>query len=219
MSIPPLRRILALSLLLPLAAAPHGARAAWPHDPRVNLPIATTPATEYAPVVVADGTGGAIVAWDVLATPHTIGAQRVTRDGSLLWGPTGVTAASNTGVWGLVGDGARGAYVAWATTPPAQILAQHLDGTGAPLWGGGVSVASGLPLTDHVWLGSDGAGGVVIGWQDAGAPLFLQRLDAGGALLWPNGGSAVPGFPALASAILPAGDGGVTVLYQDNATG
>ena len=121
----------------------------------------------------------------------------------------------------------------WEHHFPIEILAQHLDPNGQPMW------AAGGVLVTNPWTGyqaspravSDGAGGVIVVWLDGRAgfcsPSFLadcdiygQRLNSSGALLWGSAGAPVAtaannqGVGGMG--IVSDGAGGAIVAFQDN---
>ena len=76
---------------------------------------------------VADGAGGAIVAWrDIRNDTGDIFAQRITGAGTLAWGPTGLAIAVAPGNQlrpNVIADGAGGAIITWQD--PRARLRQH----------------------------------------------------------------------------------------------
>ena len=136
--------------------------------------------------VLADGAGGAIVAWvDNRAggSPGDVYAQRVSPEGEIIWQEDGVPVSvpcHGQTILRIVSDGSGGAIVACLhervsgtiteDTPMedlTQVRAQRLSPDGEPLWQeGGVQVNI-LPVATPYPLGmaSDGAGGVVIAWH------------------------------------------------------
>jgi flagellar hook assembly protein FlgD len=208
-----------------------------------GIPISAATGNEYTPTAVSDGAGGAIVVWQDGrngAGNYNIVAQRVDRDGNLLWAPGGVpicAAANNQINQVIVPDGAGGAYIAWQdyrNGTQYDIYAQHINGNGVMV-GGGRWVADGLAICTapqsqfYPQLSQDGAGGVFVGWQDfrtgTDNHIYAQHLTSTGALVagWPNDGSPVcqaqysQYYPVLTS------DGGSNVFiawqdYRDGST-
>ena len=176
---------------------------------------APTGCGQNAPRVVADGAGGAYVAWletraaqcgAPFFTGNTLSVQRVAAQGQPLWQAGGIAlAGTSSGFWAglvvLTSDAAGSAYVVWVGggSPPGDIRAQRLDGAGNRLWGAngvslGVSSSSG---TGHQAV-ADGAGGLLVAWnQEPTDPyngrvmLAVQRLNTSGAALWTPGGVLV----------------------------
>jgi hypothetical protein len=182
---------------------------------------------------VADGAGGAIVAWrDIRNSPDTgdIFAQRITGAGTLAWGPTGLAIAAATGNQSrpnVVADGSGGAIFTWQDPRNGfgntDVYAQRVNAAGTALWtANGVAVCTETGEQLQPGLVGDGAGGAVLAWSDARTgtqQIYAQRLAAGSGLgQWALGGvlltAAVPGLkgrPVLAS----DGAAGAIVAWED----
>jgi hypothetical protein len=180
---------------------------------------------------VADGAGGAIVAWrDIRNDTGDIFAQRVSGAGALSWGATGLAIAAVPGVQlrpNLIADGAGGAIFTWqdprAGVGNTDVYAQRVNAAGVPQW-----TANGVPVCGAVGdqlqpaLVSDGANGAILAWSDARTgtqQIFAQRVNGAGVSQWtPVDGvlltSTQPGLkgrPALAS----DGAAGAIVAWED----
>jgi MYXO-CTERM domain-containing protein len=202
---------------------------------------------QMRPVLAPDGAGGAIVAWNDFRNGGVsdVYAQRVRADGTLAWTPDGVQVASADGAQfdpAIAQDGAGGAFVVWtdARTGYFAIHAQHLDATGARLWGiGGTQIS---PASDDgPNVTSDGAGGAIIAWNDyrnlprdpSGVTLldrceiYAARVDGIGNALWAEGGVPVmegvtaspnkflPGWQPSQVTMAPDGRGGLFFAWHD----
>ncbi|OGF17990.1 MAG: hypothetical protein A2W00_15065 [Candidatus Eisenbacteria bacterium RBG_16_71_46] len=156
------------------------------------------------PVMVADGAGGAIVAWaDRRLGGNDIFAQRVDANGNALWTYNGVEVGSYYPGWQespVVGsDGSQGAIICWMdgrNLGYSVLYAQRLDAFGAKLWGGsGTPVCAIAPGHQQSPEMSRFSGGdVCIAWEDrrsGGGDIYAQRMDLGGNRLWGDGGVAV----------------------------
>jgi hypothetical protein len=200
----------------------------WLHD---GVPICATTANQYAPQLVADGQGGAIVAWyDGRSDAGDIYVQRIDQAGTLKWDAAGVaicTAANDQSDPQLVSDGRNGAIIAWydhrAVNP--QIYAQHVDQDGMPKWvANGVAVCASGYNQYSPQLITDGNGGAIVAWYDArndAADIYAQHLDDQGALKW-----AVDGVATCRAAnnqsdpmLAPDGKGGAVLAWYDDRTG
>src|SRR5437588_625279 len=83
---------------LSLALLPAKARATWPRDPSVSIPVAVAAGDQKAVVAVSDGSGGAILAWqDSRTGPVDILAQRIDANGTPLWTANGVVVCNAVG--------------------------------------------------------------------------------------------------------------------------
>lgn len=189
--------------------------------------------TQTDPVLVADGQGGAIVAWaDYRAgnglTTSTF-AQRVDASGAPLWASDGTAVAPPIGnqlYQAIVPDGVGGAVVAWSNDSTTAILAQRVSGSGVRLWApAGVQLCPGL--REHYFpfpVQSDGAGGLLAAWMDyrnGDGDLFVQRINASGAPVWIMNGVAASTAPGgqTGAFLIPDGAGGALVAWTDFRTG
>lgn len=199
-------------------------------------PDGVDPATgsryRVSPRLVADGSGGVIVAW--VDGQSQIGffdvySQRLSSSGQPLWTATGVpvvTAELNQGLSGLavVSDGSGGAIVAWEDGRPphcCRFYAQRIDATGHPIWPlDGIplspppTVVTG-PVSSAPLAVADGMGGAIFAWLDVqtfpGPPqLAIRRFDASGQPSWP--GPVNVGSPAMTNGFSIASDGAGGVL-------
>jgi len=90
---------------------------------------------QYSPIIVADGSGGAIITWyDYRAGNYDIYAQRISAAGAVQWTANGValcTAAGHQSVSAAVADGSGGAIVTWhdyrSGTTNSDIYAQRVE--------------------------------------------------------------------------------------------
>ena len=218
---------------------------AWPAGGRAllrdSLAIAGTAGGQFAPVIVSDGAGGAVVAWEdnrSAVTETDVFAQHVLATGVVdpAWPANGAALCAATGLQNTLAiapDGKGGAIVAWvdgrvsANTP--DIFAQHVLSTGGidpgfPADGLAICTAAG-PQGFPVIL-DDGLGGALIAWQDGRAPLttgfdvYAQHLLSLGIVdpVWPVNGAPVctavgdQGRPTIAS----DGADGAIIAWSDS---
>jgi hypothetical protein len=178
---------------------------------------------------VADGAGGAIVAWrDIRNDTGDIFAQRITGAGTLAWGPTGLAIAAATGNQlrpNVIADGSGGAIFTWQDprAGDTDVYAQRVNAAGVPQWiANGVAVCSESGDQLQPALVSDGASGAILAWSDTrtGAQqIYAQRIDGGTGLgQWVLGGvlltatqPGLKGRPVLAS----DGAAGAIVAWED----
>jgi hypothetical protein len=83
-----------------------------------GVPICTQTNIQYSPQIIADGDGGAIIAWEENRTGSDpdIYAQRIDSNGIVQWTADGVglcAASASQNFPRMTTDGARGAIVAW----------------------------------------------------------------------------------------------------------
>lgn len=200
--------------------------AQWQID---GVPLCTAVDDQQYPVIVADGSGGALVAWEDQrkGTELDIYAQRVSAAGVPQWTTDGVPVCAATGdqaIPQIDSDGAGGAVVTWSDYRPGAsfgVYAQRIDASGAPQWAvNGVSVSS---VVSHKWdpcIASDGSGGAIMSWSDdqtGRADIYAQRLDASGSPRWGASGLAVCTAPQIQfyPSIVSDGAGGIIDAWTD----
>jgi hypothetical protein len=197
-----------------------------------GIPLATAPGNQVDPYIVADSTGGAIVAWtdDRTPTATAVFAQRVAADGSVLWASTGLTITTGLGdrvLGGLVADAGGGAFVLWEQVSASDALnsdlfAQRLAADGTLLWSTPVTITAAPGEQYGLQATADGSGGLIVTWGDLREPLdpnvYAQRITPSGAALWtPNGEpvSVDPGRQSPPAQLVTDGAGGALVVWQD----
>ncbi len=213
---------------------------AWGVTDGVALCLA--PDGQDRPVIVADGTGGAIVTWrDFRAKPTggynlDIYAQRIDAGGVVQWATDGVALCTDPGSQYdpvIVSDGANGAIVAWDDYRGSRwhVYAQRVDASGVVQWtADGVALCSFDSSQTNVALAPNGNGGAVVAWQDrriyADAEIYAQAVDANGVVLWSSTGVPVCADPLINSlypqVVVAAGGGvidGAIVSWLDSRLG
>lgn len=180
------------------------------------------------PVVAADGSAGAIVAWaDDRGGYWHIYAQRLDASGAPQWGAGGIAVcaasvyqASPT----IAADGAGGAVIAWQdwrSGNTAYIYAQRMSAAGVPLWTvDGVAVSTASTSSWYPEIVGDGDGGGIVTWQDwrnGNYDVFARRVSGAGSPLWSAGGVGV----CLAAGdqtrprLVSDGAGGAVIAWED----
>ncbi|HKQ56965.1 MAG TPA: T9SS type A sorting domain-containing protein [Candidatus Eisenbacteria bacterium] len=212
---------------------------AWPADGRA---VRTTANGHSAPTLVADGAGGAIIAWeggpDAGLGSADIMAQHLLADGTLdpTWPTEGLslcTATNRQSEPMIVADGSGGAIVVWNDLRNGtewDIYAQRVLGDGGtdPAWpsdGLAVCAAAGQQLRSAAI--PDGAGGAIVTWGDGrnstNSKAYAQHVLASGAVdpAWPADGRAVCAAPNDQSAptLVSDGVGGAIVSWHDCRNG
>ena len=198
------RTRLALAVLSILAIpSPRAARAAWPPDPLINVPLCTTAFTSNVTSVVSDGKGGAIVVWyEDRNGDFDVFARRVRADGTPLWAANGVAVAAfppatEQVISKAVSDGAGGVIVGWldGRGGPKALYFERLDSTGTRLWAasGVIAATSASTGLGQYNLIADGAGGVVAVWSIGSlqGDIYAQRLNASGVVQWGANAKAI----------------------------
>lgn len=229
-----MRRRAALPVLLAwtvCAVSSGESLAAWPYDPvNGNVPIATGPGQQRYPSILADGAGGAFIAWHDSrngGANYDIFVQRIDAAGVPLWTANGVavcTAQFDQANTALVSDGAGGVIVAWhdlRSGPSWDIYAQRLNGAGVPQWtANGVALCALAANQLNPVTVTDGASGAVVIWTDSrngNDDIFAQRVSAGGVPQWTANGVAVSAAsgPQSVPDAIPDGIGGAYVIWRD----
>lgn len=213
---------------------------AWPVQGRA---LCTATESQRDPVLVAEGAGGAIAAWEDFrdGTPQNpdwnLYAQRVLASGDVdpAWPANGrslCAANGNQRDLDLVRDGAGGAIAVWIDARGADldVYAQHvlIAGSVDPNWpadGRALCTAAGDQIAPRMVV--DDAGGAIAGWHDfrndSLPDIYAQRVMASGAVDpgWPANGVAISvaagrqQFPVLAS----DGAHGAILAWQDRRSG
>jgi hypothetical protein len=198
-----------------------------------GVAVCAAAALQSNPGLVADGTGGAIAAWqDHRGASDDIYAQRLNGAGTVQWTLDGVAVSAATGDQQfprLCADGAAGAIVVWEDRrgANADIFAQRVNGAGVPQWAAN-GVAACLAATDQTSpdVAFDVTGGAAIAWSDArnagtGLDIYVQHVQPNGSMLWTADGvllSNASGAQDVA-AVATDGTGGAAVAWRDFRSG
>jgi len=202
----------------------------------------TTSSAKQNLVIVADGTGGAILVWQdsrnetATESDDDIYGQRVDANGNVLWGATGtrLTVSDNsisnkiTPVIDVVN--ATEAIIVFGDnrSGTVDLYAQKvLLATGAAVWGSDIAVHGAATGTQNQQqIVNDGNGGAYIAWQDArvsGADLYAQHIDNSGAIVsgWGATGNAVSAQAQIQfqPQLVSLGTAGFVVTWNDQRAG
>ena len=192
----------------------------WEAD---GIAVCTADGKQDAPIIVADGNGGAIVIWqDERTGSHGIDlyAQRFDLDGNPLWETDGVLVTGALGdqiAYHLVADGSGGVIVPYEydSGTDIDIYMQRLRWTGDPAWDpSGIPAAAGADDQAIADLMTDGCGGAFLSFfsmpSSGDGPDHVQRIDSLGNLLWGD-----PGVPVR----IESGYGGNATMTSDGKGG
>lgn len=211
----------------------------WAAD---GVALCTLSTDQQSPAIVADGAGGAIVAWsDNRIDAGDLFAQRLNAAGVAQWTPCGAPVCQFAGLQTLpvlVPDGASGAIVAWAEQRGADfdVFAQRLGADGIMKWpANGVTVTAAANTQFIPSMIPDGAGGAIVAWNDyrkgSEYDIYAQRVSPSGQTLWTLDGAAIStafrdqsvleqGATAPTSAWLASdGAGGAIIAWEDLRNG
>jgi len=179
--------------------------------------------------IAADGFRGAIIAYRAYHPDSAIVAgvyvQRVTANGSAVWGANGISIGIALGdrVWPrIVEDGQHGAIITWMEGRPRggwRVYVQRINPEGIALWGpNGIAVCSASSEQGLPEIASDGSGGAIVVWRDdeRGCKVYTQKIGGDGELLWPDDGIAVSGIHSdCCPQIVSDEAGGAIVTWSD----
>jgi hypothetical protein len=192
--------------------------------------VCSAPAGQFAPELVSDNDGGAIITWhDYRAGKgEDVYAQRINSDGIPQWKNDGIPICIEAGTqWypKITGDNKNGAIVTWTdgriSASDNNIYAQRVNASGNLLWDKtGIAISS-APNNQERPVITSVDNGAVIAWTDARSgdvDIYLQKVDINGKQLWAKDG--VPACKLMYSQEDPKlshdGSGGVVVIWTDH---
>lgn len=159
-----------------------------------GLPIVAEANDQWRPRITPNGSGGAILVWeDDRDQYYDIYAQRIDRNGAILWTPGGVavcTADWNQNFAAIASDGYGGAIITWIDDRneifDTDIYAQRIDPNGNPRWEeGGIAICTAAYSQEEPVAAPNGLGGAIIAWHDYRGDdydVYAQRVDTTGVL-------------------------------------
>ena len=187
---------------------------------------------QSAPVIIADGTGGVIIAWHDWRNQATLNqdlyVQRLNGSGVAQWAANGVvlaSAAAGQHYPRMLSDGAGGAIAAWLdfrnSSLNGETFATRLTSTGTlPDGVGGVDVSTATGGKTP-WSILSFNGGALIAMIDTrnGAPdIYVARFTSAGAVLDPTGiPICVLGGDQQYPMTITDGAGGAIIAWSDIA--
>jgi hypothetical protein len=197
----------------------------WAPD---GVAISTFAGSQTTPPIVADGTGGAIVAWDDnRGSQHDIYAQRIDATGTVQWATNGIalcTAPEAQVPTAIVSDGVGGAIVAWSDYRHnwkfPSTYAQRIGASGIVPWTiDGVAVCTEYSYNPQAV--TDEASGAIVSWVDArggpGARMYAQRIDHLGIVQWVTNGVVLCSVSGGSSQNIISDEvGGAIVTWADS---
>ena len=181
------------------------------------------------PKITTNTKGGAIIVWQDSRRKeglYNIFAQRIDKDGSLMWRMDGVAAKSSEGSQtelDIKPDEEEGAIITWMeyrqnlNTP--DIYAQRISGDGSLMWtNSGLAVCKAPESQRNPDSAVDGE--IIIVWEDSGGgnyDIYAQKLSRNGTIAWANDGVPVCAAPFTQHEpkLILNGDGGATIVWED----
>ena len=149
------------------------------------------------PTIVNDGSGGAIITWQVNSSSndYNIYVQRINANGTVQWTVNGVaicTAGHHQQDPKIISDGSGGDIITWEDQRSGtnyDIYAQRIDISGLVQWAGdGVAISTATYDQIFPTLVGDSNGGAIITWQDYrvaypdSVDIYAQQVNANGIL-------------------------------------
>ena len=185
--------------------------------------VAPGNARQASPALIADGAGGAFIAWtddrNYSSTSMDVYAQHLNGEGALRWAASGVRATDAVNLQQFVSlapDGRGGAILAWedSRTTRVDIYAQRIDSTGTIAWAsGGSPICTNLYDQFRPKVLPDGAhGAVVVFWDGRG--VFAQRVAASGSVRWAADGLQLSPSGAAWPSAVSDGCGGAVAAFE-----
>jgi hypothetical protein len=196
----------------------------WQHN---GIPLIAVTGGRYVPVIAADGSGGAMIAFleNRVGTEVDIYAQRVTAAGVRQWGNGGLAVCTATGVQTQIAAYSTGSnmLLAWQDYRgnSADIYANILTPSGLAWQGNGTAVCTEPGTQEAPRPVPDGRGGMIVAWTDyrnnSPGNIYARRVNSAGAVQWLSGG--VPlctrSETQMDVDIIPIAAGGAIVSWMD----
>ena len=196
-----------------------------------GVAICTATGEQVSPMLISDGSGGAIIAWrDARSGTNDIYAQRVNSSGTAQWTVNGVVICSATSEQydsRMSSDNAGGAIVTWydyRNLADGNIYAQRINSSGAVQWtANGIAICTQSPANQQTpRITSDGSNGAIITWvdprNDGNGDIYAQKINGSGTVQWTTNGVGVctASNNQARMEILGDGNGGATIIWDDD---
>ncbi len=171
------------------------------------------------PAVMADGEGGAFLAWQDYRNLgyYRIFGQRVDASGAPQWVSSGVLV-SGLAEWNIIpqihSDGSGNAIVAWHTDDLRVNLVSSTDGS--PQWGIAGTLAAEEVGSYLSWRSvPDGGGGSILAFEK-GSHLYASRVDGDGVRIWTEDMPIATAATIARPRAVADGAGGAYFCWRDN---
>ncbi len=153
------------------------------------------------PRIVADQTGGAVIAWHDYRGPDLdLYAQRINSNGAVQWDANGIavcTAEEDQFSLEMVFSGHGGAIIAWTDYRPVtttDVYAQRVYNNSVSWAVDGVPICTREKSQGNVAMCTDDNDGAYIVWEDSrntSVDIYAQRINDGGTVQWTNNGIGI----------------------------
>ncbi len=200
----------------------------WTTD---GISVCSNAITQNRPMMVSDGTGGAIIVWEDLRNGggvNDIYAQRINSSGVAQWVSNGIPVCTAVGAQSrpmIATDGAGGAIITWydqRTSGQYDNYAQRVNAGGVVQWAtNGVALCPNTASQIDPKIIADGAGGAIVVWKDnrtnTQTDIYAQRINGNGVIQWSTSGLAICVLrrQQWAPSIAPDGNGGAIIAWAD----
>jgi len=194
--------------------------------------VSTAASDQESAVILQDGSGGAIIAWqDHRNSNFDIYAQHIRSDSTTLWTANGVAICTATDQQlspSIAGDGSGGAIISWydhRNGTDYNIYAQHMNASGISQWTtDGLSVCTASGDQEYPAIISDDLGGSLITWYDfrsGSNDIYAQRIGPLGTPQWTSNGVVLSSASGdqLSPTLASDGAGGGIVVWYDYRNG
>jgi len=195
-------------------------------------PVCVEKGTQDNLILIPDGNGGAIVAWEDWRNGNQdIYAQRISHEGDPVWSENGVPVCTTAGGQYdpfSAADGEGGAVVVWWDIAGDRwdIRAQRISKRGERMWDPeGVPVCRAAGGRGSPRVIPDGSGGAFVVWVDyrrdngtfRNGDIYAQHLGPDGRMLWDERGMAVCDADGNQQSPIAVNDGsgGMVVAWWD----
>jgi hypothetical protein len=202
-----------------------------------GVSVSTNTVDQKYPVIVSDGSGGAIIAWEDYGGGNpNIYAVRISSDTGAThseWAPGSEVQLGGT--WGyiqsspeIVSDGQEGAVIVWQETDSGNnfynIYAQRIEATGNLSWTQGLAVSTGTLAKGFPKVIRSDSDNVIVTWQDfrngSDYDIYAHRINIPSGNLdstWDVNGSTVTiaGRDQWEPQIVADGEGGAIITWTD----
>jgi len=200
----------------------------WVKD---GIPVCGVANAQNSPCIATDGAGGAVIIWQDFRTNYAdLCAQRINKNGELLWAKDGVLVCGTSGAQSapvVVDDGVGGVIVVWQDfrRTYADIYAQRVDGSGKTAWErSGIALCNAPGHESFPVITGNGAEGAIVAWVDTrngNNDVFAQQVDGNGTVQWLTNG--IPVCTASGNQNYPMitgdGAGGAILTWWDMRSG